>query len=196
MSLCQRCTHAHSQVDGACIVALKTEGRDCICDKQSYVPTDPKKGHSIPDFYHFKILKEFQEVTQRVNYTITAIEGARDLPDWEFILLCWRYWLQFNVGDYFSEETTSKIKKEAQPETIRRTRQKICQPELDRLREFQEILTHTKPFSDDYWKITEEIKEFWKNSKYIPRDLEFLRAKGIKESAIFEYSIMELNDIG
>lgn len=47
----------------------------------------------------------------------------------------------------------------------------------------------------EYWQLTERIKQFWNESKYIPNDFAMLKKKQIKESAIFEYSIQELNEI-
>lgn len=194
-NFCLRCEHTHSPIGGKCFVNLKSDGRDCQCDQESFVPQKPDQAYKSEQ-YHFQVLNQMQDMTKRVTYTILSIEGARDLPDWKFENLCWRYWLGFKTGMIYTDEISEKIWYEAQPDTISRCRRKVCEGELNVLREFQERLQNTKEFSPEYWQITEELKVFWKNSKFVPRDKEYLKAKGIKESTIFEWSIMELNDIG
>lgn len=193
MSNCLRCTHMHSNVDGVCFVNLKTNGRDCDCDSQSYVPENHRPGEFLPEQYHFEVLQKMTDITQRVKYLIEAIEGVRNMTNWQFVVAAWRYFIGFKIGMSLNEYWFDRIRLEADPETLRRTRQKVCEPELEMLREFQERLQNVKEFSNEYWNITKEIKEFWKNAKYVPDSFDLLRAKRIKQDAIFEYSIMELN---
>lgn len=193
MSECLRCKHMHSNVDGVCFENLKTNGRGCICDSQSYVPKEHKSGQFIPEQYHIEVLQKMQDISLKVKYLLESINGSRNLPNWAYILRCWHYFLGFKIGMSLNEYWVERINAEADPETLRRTRQKVCQPELDQLREFQKRLQAVREHSQEYWNITNELKEFWKNAKYIPDNFELLRAKRIKESAIFEYAIMELN---
>ena len=197
MTLCARCGHQHWNSDGNCTVNDKTNGRDCLCDKDTLIPKDTKKGDFLPESYYFETLSTFKTYEERVKNTILVFQdrNVRDLPDWEFIALCWHYWINFKIGDVFTHAIKARIKKEAQPETIRRTRQRLVHPELETLKLFQEQLNNTREFSPTYWELTEQIKQFWIKSQFIPRDIEFLKAKGIKQSAIFEWSITELNSI-
>lgn len=94
---------------------------------------------------------------------------------------------------------SDKIAKECDPETIRRARQMVCHEELEQLKEFQIELAAmqkaNKEHTPQYWNLEDKIKEFWKSAKYIPDDITLLKAKGIKESGIFVWSISELNSI-
>lgn len=187
---CLRCTHIHSPRDGMCLENLKSNGQNCQCDQDSFVPQKPDLAHKS-ERYYFQIFQDIKGYTDKVEKTIVTIPGARNMPDWKFEQCCWRYWL----GIVLSPEQAKKIEEEGQPETIRRTRQKICEAELAILHDFQQRLENVKEFSPEYWQITKELQKFWTESKYVPTDIEFLKAKGIKESVIFEYSISELNDI-
>ena len=190
MTLCQSCNHQHSQLDGQCFKALQGQ---CSCTPQSLI---------INDFdyeYRTKTLEHISEIHQKVTWVLEAIPGTRNLNDWEFIKTCWHYFIKFKFGDSWNIDVFKAIEENCQPETIRRARQKVCHLELEQLRIFeQEISNIVSTFgkqSNIYEEKIEQIKEFWKNTKYIPNDLTLLRKKKLKESAIFEYSILEIEDV-
>jgi len=187
------CSHHHSDIDGICL----TKG--CICSPELFIPVDNGNPGYRNFAYHQKVLSTMHDVHQKVQWMLEAIPGTRNMADWEFIKTCWHYFIGFQFGDQWTQDWFDKIAIECQPETIRRARQKVCHPELETLRIFQEMLKELEKEGRDgstaYWNLTEQMKKFWTNSKYVPTDWELLKKKQIKESAIFEYSIEELNSI-
>jgi len=188
------CGHHHSEFDGKCLTIDY-----CECSPELFIPVDPKNPGYRNFAYHQQVLATMHDVHQRVQWLLEAVPGTRNMTDWEFMKTCWHYFVRFDFGDTWTQEVFDKIGKECQPETIRRTRQKVCHPELETLRTFQDLLKELakegRDGSSAYWKLTDQMKNFWMTSKYVPTDWELLRKKLIKESAIFEYSIEELNSI-
>lgn len=174
-------------------MALKHE---CTCTPELFIPVDPNSKTFVGLAYRQKILANLTDISQKVEWLLKAVPQTRNMSDWQFIQTCWYYFIGFQFGEIWSMEWYEKIQNECQPETIRRARQKICHPELEILRAFQVQLKELEKKGLDgspaYWNLTEEIKKFWQNSKYIPNDFELLKSKRIKESAIFEFSIEEL----
>lgn len=196
MAKCLSCNHPHSEYDGQCFEALKGK---CDCKPESYLPDHSSNPKYISEAYRFDVLSKIQDIHQKIEWILTSIPGTRNMNSFEFIVLCWHYFTKFRFGDMWTKEVFEKIQEEAEPETIRRARQKVCHEELEILRKFEEELKAISKKegegSQAYWKLTEQIKEFWKNTKYIPNDIKLLRKKKLKESAIFEYSIQEIDDI-
>lgn len=185
------CRHFHSSYDGVCLTV------GCICTPEMYMPEgDPAYKNFA---YHQKILSGITDIHQRVTWMLESIQGARNTSDWEFIELCWHYFIGFQFGESWSHEWFTKIEKECPPDTITRARRKVCHNELEQLRMFNEDLKDMVKRGEDgstrYWNLTEVIKKFWAESKYIPTDIMMLKKKQIKESAIFEYSISEIENI-
>lgn len=197
MVKCISCNHLHSDKDGQCFEALKNNS--CSCTPESYFPVDRTSQTYLSFAYHEKILSQMQDIHQKVEWMLTSVSGTRNLNNFDFIVTCWHYFIGFQFGHTWNKEAFEKIQKYAEPESIRRARQKVCHAELEQLRLFQEelkaITKKEGEGSQAYWKLTDKIKEFWKQSKYIPNDIALLKKKQIKESAIFEYSIQEIEDI-
>lgn len=187
------CGHYHSDIDGICL------SNRCSCTPELFIAIDPSNPGYRNFAYHQKILVEMKNLEDKVTHMLTGVEGTRNMTNWEFVITCWRFFFGFHVGDSFSQDLFEKIAKHGEPENIRRCRQKVCHPELETLRIFQEMLKElTKEGRDGsqaYWDLTKQMKIFWMNSKYIPNDIALIKRKGIKESAIFEWSIEELNSI-
>lgn len=196
MSKCGRCLHNHSDVDGACIERLRPNGAACDCTPELFIPFNPKEPGYRNFAYHQSVVQKMSDTEERVRYLIEAVTGARNCTNWEFITLCWHYFIGFTIGMQLDQVWFERIAKECEPETIRRCRQKVCHPELEQLKLFQEELKElekqNKNHTSEYWQVQDQIKEFWKTAKYIPNDIALLKAKGIKESGIFEWSIEEL----
>jgi hypothetical protein len=185
------CGHYHSDIDGICI------SKGCTCTPELFIAVDPKNPGYQNFAYHQKILATMNDVAQKVQWLLEAIPGTRNMPDWEFESTYWHYALGFQFGHTWTREWFERINKDGQPETIRRAKQKVCHAELEILRTFQDLLKELQKESRDgrpeYHKLTEQMKNFWMNSKYVPTDWDLLRKKLIKENAIFQWSIEELN---
>lgn len=190
MTVCLSCNHHHSDYDGICL------NNTCTCTPELFIPVDPTNKTFISLAYRKKILSNMTDVAQKIEWLLKAEPHTRNMSDWQFIQTCWFYFIGFQFGQIWSMEWYEKIQNECQPETIRRARQKLCHPELEQLRIFQIELKELEKKNLDgtkaYWDLTEKIKVFWQNSKYIPNDIALLKQKKIKESAIFEFSIEEL----
>jgi hypothetical protein len=163
------------------------------------MPADPANPGYINFAYHQKVLATMHDVHQKVQWLLEAVPGTRNMPDWEFETTYWHYAIGFQFGMEWNQTWFDKINKNAQPETIRRTRQKVCHEELQTLRIFQQMLQELEKEGRDgrqeYWKLTEQMKNFWMSAKYVPTDWDLLKKKLIKENAIFQWSIEELNTI-
>lgn len=196
MSKCLSCNHIHSDYDHECFEAMKQK---CSCTPELYISDNKKDPRLMSESYRIKVLSQIQDMHQKIEWILTSIDGTRNMNNFEFIILCWHYLTGFQFGNTWNKETFDKIQECAEPETIRRARQKVCHEELETLRTFEEelkaIAKREGEGSQAYWKLTEQIKEFWKNTKYIPNDISLLKKKKLKESAIFEYSVQEIDDI-
>ena len=198
MTKCITCNHLHSDTDGQCFEVLK--GNSCFCTPESYVAEDPSNPTYMNLAFHQKMLGQFTDMAQKVEWMLKAVPETRNMTDIEFLQTCWKYMLGFDFGQVWDKEIFDRISNECQPETIRRTRQKVCHDELEQLRLFQEEMKelekHGKSLGHkEYNDLTDRIKKFWLECKYIPNDLALLKKKRIKESAIFEFSITEIEDI-
>ena len=195
MDKCIICNHFHSNYDGKCFESIKG---NCECDAESYRSKDNATPGYSSIVYHTEILEKMKTLEEKIGHILTAIEGTRNMTNWEFIVTCWRYFFGFRLGDYFDQSLFEKIGKDAEPENIRRCRQKICHHELETLRNFQDLLQELKKEKregrPEYHYLEKQLKQFWINSKYIPNDISLIKKKGIKESAILEWSIQEIED--
>jgi len=198
MSKCITCNHIHSDADGQCFEVLK--GKSCFCTPESYVPENSRNPTYMNLAYHQKVLSQMKDMAQKVEWMLKAVPETRNMTDMEFLQICWKYMVGFDFGDTWDKEIFERVSKECQPETVRRARQKICHPELEQLRLFQEELKELEKHGrtighPDYNSVVDRIKQFWQECKYIPNDLLLLKKKRIKESALFEFSITEIEDI-
>lgn len=195
MAKCFRCNHSHSEYDKQCFEAIKSK---CDCTPDLYLPKDNSNFEYVNLAYHQKALAQITDIHEKVEWLLEAVPGTRNQNNMEFIYTCWHFFTGFEFGNTWTKEAFEKIQKYAEPENIRRARQKVCHEELETLRMMQKDLRNLEKTegkdSQAYWSYTERIKEFWKNTKYIPNDIAMLKKKQIKESAIFEYSILEIED--
>lgn len=188
------CGHYHSDVDGVCM------SKGCICSPELLIPVEPNNPTYQNFAYHQKVMAEMSDIAQKVAWAKKAIDGTRNMDDWDFLVTMWKYAANFHPGDPFTPEVHEKIRKLGLiPENIRRASQKVCHEELQTLRMFQDLLRELEKEQRDgrpeYHKLTQQMKDFWMNSKYVPTDWGLLRKKLIKENAIFQWSIEELNNI-
>src|SRR5574337_582212 len=185
------CHHYHSSYDGVCM------SKGCNCSPELYIAEgDP----SFKNFaYHQSILSKMSDLHQKVTWMLESVSGMRNTSDWEFIQACWYYFIGFSYGETWSQEWFKKIEIECPPDTITRIRRKVCHAELEQLRIFNDevkaMVKRDEEGTKAYWELTEKIKKFWADSKYIPTDINMLKKKQIKESAVFEYSISEIENI-
>lgn len=198
MSKCITCGHFHAETDGECFEYLRN--RSCTCTPETYIPEDQKNPTFMNLAYHQKVLGQMKDMVQKIEWMLKAVPETRNMTDMEFLQTCWKYMINFDFGQVWDKEIFERISKEAQPETIRRSRQKVCNPELEQLRIFQEEIKELEKQGKslghkEYNDVMDRIKKFWQECKYIPNDLLLLKKKRIKESAIFEFSITEIDDI-
>ena len=134
MGKCLKCNHPHSEYDNQCFEALKGK---CSCTPESYISNNSSDPRLMSESYRIQVLSKIQDMHQKIEWILKSIEGARNMNNFEFIALCWHYMIPFQFGEIFSKEVFERIQNDAEPETIRRARQKVCHEELEILRAFE-----------------------------------------------------------
>ena len=140
--------------------------------------------------YHREVMLRMKKTKDRVKYLLETKPKTRNYDDWDFLNFYWEYLLGFTRGMEWTDFWKMQIRKFAIPETVRRSHQQICEPELA---EFKAMLQNydenRTTMLDDSYK--EAVTAILKKCTYLPTDLELLKSKLGKESAILEHVIME-----
>ena len=186
---CDRCGHFH--VGDPCVCTLI----NCDCpplDAAKYKP-------QVKTVYHQQVLAGLKEMDEKIEYMLKEVPGFRNTDDWAFITNYWHYNLGFCTGMMFTGEVYARIRTEANPESIRRCRQKVCQNELAPLLDLQAMLKDLKLTSQktgqdcrlEIMQVQKRMHEHIAECELIPTDAKLLANKGIKMEAFTEYALTQ-----
>lgn len=180
---CKTCNHQHAETFPELCTLF-----DCKCDENDFEPETTTNISSQSFEYYVSRIARLTDVEDKIRYMLEVIPGMRNTDDWQFVNQYWHYHLGFCVGMPYTNEVYNKIHTEAQPDSITRMRRKICQPDHQAIVVLQDEMKDDEITEKDgrYWEIKREIKRIIDESKYLPTDVELLRAKGIKEDATKE----------
>ena len=144
--------------------------------------------------YHREVMLRMKKTVDRVEYLLLTRKNTRNLDDFDFLCFYWEYLLGFTIGMEWTSFWKLQIKKFALPETVRRSHQMICEPELKIIKDLLEPVKQTMNQYLDMPLINQahyDIDKFLKSTKFIPTDLELIKKKLEKQAAIFETVVME-----
>ena len=142
--------------------------------------------------YHREVMLRMKKTSERVKYLLETKPKCRNYDDWEFLNFYWGYFLGFTEGMQYTDFWKYQIKKFALPETVRRSHQMVCEPELYIIKLM--LTNHvTSGYSEIqlHYALRCDVTKFLKSTKYIPTDLDLIKKKLEKQSAIFESVVME-----
>ena len=174
---CSKCGEEMYEVDGI----LMCKGKYCTHYK-TIVEQTPTESL----VYHREVMFRMKKTPDRVKYLHLTKPKSRNYHDWPFLNFYWEYFLGFTTGMEYTNFWKNQIQKFALPETVRRSRQMVCEPELNIIKEFLKQILKVERHSPNYFLIQNEIQKFLKTTKYIPTDLNLIKKKLEKQSAIFE----------
>ena len=182
---CHRCGHFHT--GDPCVCTLIS------CDCPPLNASDYKP--PVKSVYHQQVLAGLKDMDQKIEYMLREIPGLRNTDDWAFITSYWHYHLGFCTGMMFTGEVFARIRMEANPESLRRCRQKVCHDELAPLLDMQAILKDLKMTAEktgqdcraEIAQIQRRMHEHIAECELIPTDTGLLENKGIKMEAFKEH---------
>ncbi len=179
---CSKCGEEMYEVDGI----LMCKGKYCTHYK-TIVEQTPTESL----VYHREVMFRMKQSGQRIEYLHLTKPKTRNYDDWDFLNFYWEYLLGFTRGMEYTDFWKNQIRKFALPETIRRARQLVCEPELKIIRGFLKQIETVQRHSPEYFLIKNEIQKFLKTTKYIPTDVDLIKKKLEKQSAIFESVVLD-----
>ena len=138
--------------------------------------------------YHREVMLRMKKTPDRVKYLLETKPPSRNYTDWKFLNFYWEYFLGFTRGMEYTFFWINQIEKFALPETVRRSHQMVCEPELLMIKKL--LLENLKYHSPQFFSARYNITNYLKTTKYIPTNLELIKKKLEKQSAIFETVIM------
>ena len=143
--------------------------------------------------YHREVMLRMKKTSGRILYLLETKPKCRNYDDWDFLNFYWEYLLGFTKGMEWTDFWKTQIKKFALPETVRRSHQMVCEPELKVVKAMLEDMKERKVVknSPDFFVYQYNIVKFLKTTKYLPTDYELVKSKLEKQAAIFESVIME-----
>ena len=141
--------------------------------------------------YHREVMLRMKKTSDRVKYLLETKPHSRNFPDWIFLNFYWEYFLGYTKGMEYSDFWKNQIGKFALPETVRRSHQLVCESELNTIKEYLKQVEDEAYFSPNCHLVQHKIQQFLRITKYIPTDLDLIKKKLEKQSAIFESVVME-----
>ncbi len=179
---CSKCGEEMYEIDGI----LMCKGKYCTHYK-TIVEETPTESL----VYHREVMFRMKKTRDRIVYLLTTKSQSRNYDDWGFLNFYWKYFLGFTKGMEYTDFWYNQIKKFALPETVRRSHQEVCEDELKLLREMLKLLKGVEYHSAEYFNLQHQIKEHLKTTKLIPTDLNLIKKKLEKQSAIFESVVLD-----
>lgn len=179
---CSKCGQEMYEIDGILMCGSR------FCTNYEIVK---QESPSDKITYHREVMLRMKKTFDRVKYLLETKPKSRDYNDWEFLNFYWEYFLGFTKGMEYTFFWINQIQKFALPETVRRSHQMVCEPELNTIKEFLKQIEDEAYFSPNCYLVKHKIQQFLRITKYIPTDFELIKKKLEKQSAIFESVVME-----
>lgn len=179
---CEKCGEKMFEVDGIMMCGSR------FCTNYQEIKDDTPTESII---YHREVMLKMKKHKDRIIYLLETKPKTRNYDDWEFLQFYWLYLLGFTKGMEWTKFWDDQIRKFAMPDTISRAKRMICEIELIELKEMLKPLAGVEEGTPDWWMGQHKIAEFLKLTTYIPTNLDLIKAKLEKQSAIFELVVME-----
>ncbi len=181
---CSKCGEEMHEVDDIMMCGSR------FCTNYTIIKQDAPSDQIV---YHREVMLRMKKTSGRILYLLETKPKCRNYDDWDFLNFYWEYLLGLTSGMEWTDFWKIQIKKFALPETVRRSHQMVCEPELKVVKALLQELHERKVAkgSPEFFRYRYNIDKYLKGTTYLPTDYELLKAKLEKQAAIFETVIME-----